>query len=348
MTLWAWLAGLGILSPRSTVPVVETPPAPTDAPTVPQPIDCLAGWEPGESEFQELADRLTFVRPLVPYPGWYFDVEFDNLDLAFRMRRKIWSYCQTRQIEIPVQITWHYGIKLILLLGNDQSRQLFIGGCTEPNEFAFLDRILRPGWVFIDAGANDGWYSLFAAQRLGEAGTVWAFEPSQREFDRLARNIELNKFQNIRPYRAALSNFEGVADLSIAGHEHAGVNTLGGFVHHGITLLRKERVEVHTLDQLGRVHGMQRVDVIKMDVEGEEGRLIQGARGILENLRPILLFELSSFQPADKNNEVLDLLRSLNYELYCFDPVTGRLAPIGLAPVGDNLVAAPREKPSLD
>ena len=315
-------------------------------PVIPQPeaIDPLKNWEPVENEFQALTDRLAFVRPLVPYPGWYFDIEWDNPDLAFRMRRKIWSHCQTRQIEVPVQFTWYDGIKLILPLGNDQSRQIFIGGCTEPNEFAFLDKILKPGSVFIDAGANDGLYSLFASRRAGDTGTVWAFEPSEREFGRLSEHIRINGFKNIRPSPMALSNFDGTGRLSIANHEHAGLNTLGEFIHPGITLIRKETVEVSTLDRFVQEHALQRVDAMKLDVEGEEGPLLEGARSVLENMRPVILFEFSSSQPAAKNDRVLNLLRSLEYEVYCFDPATGRPVRMEGAPVGNNLAALPQGK----
>ncbi len=305
------------------------------------PIDPLQNWEPEEADFQALADRLAFVRPLVPYPGWYFDIEWENQDLAFRMRRKIWSHCQTRQIEIPVQFTWYDGIRLVLPLGNDQSRQIFIGGCTEPNEFAFFDKILRPGDVFIDAGANDGLYSLFASTRVGEAGMVWAFEPSQREFERLSEHIRINGFKNICPLRMALSNFEGSAELSVADHEHAGLNTLRDFVHPGITQIRKETVDVRTLDRLVHEHDLRRVDAMKLDVEGEEGYVLEGARNILENMRPVILFEVSV---NARSEYVYSLLRGTGYDIYCFDKATGQPALQEGDAIGNNLIGVPREK----
>jgi hypothetical protein len=146
---------------------------------------------------------------------------------------------------------------------------------------------------------------------------------------------------NIRAFQAALSNFEGRAELAIAAHEHAGLNTLGEFIHPGVALLRKETVDVHTLDRLIRDEGLQRVDVMKLDVEGEEARLIEGARGVLETMRPIVLFELAVFEPGNKGDQLLGLLRALKYEIYCFDTATGCPAPMGSAPVGTNLVAAP-------
>jgi hypothetical protein len=118
---------------------------------------------------EEMFDRarsLAVVRPLVPYAGWTFGADFDNPDLAFRMRRQIWEYCNERKLEVPFVFDWYDGLRLNLYLGNDLSRQLFIAGCVEPNEFAFLAQILCPGMVFIDAGANDGLFTLFASRRV--------------------------------------------------------------------------------------------------------------------------------------------------------------------------------------
>ena len=56
------------------------------------------------------------------------------------------------------------------MLGNDNSLCLYVCGSFEPNEFAFLDKVLKPGMVFVDVGANDGYYTLFAAQRVGPCG----------------------------------------------------------------------------------------------------------------------------------------------------------------------------------
>lgn len=336
--------------PKPALEIVPPPPPPAVETTTsaeegqePAPTDPLANWDPSENEFQALSDRLAFVRPLVPYPGWHFDIEWDNPDLAFRMRRKIWSHCQARQIEVPVQFKWYDDIKLVLPLGNDQSRQIFIGGCTEPNEFAFLDKILKPGDVFIDAGANDGLYSLFASRRVGEAGMVWAFEPSRREFDRLTEHIRINALSNIRPFRMALSHFHGTAQLSIADHEHAGLNTLGDFIHPGITLIRKETVHASTLDRFVRENAIERLDAMKLDVEGEEGGLLEGARSVLEQMRPSILFEFTSTRPA-KNDFVLNLLHALKYAIYCFDPATGRPVRMDGPPVGNNLAALPEGK----
>lgn len=293
------------------------------------------------------AARLAWVRPVGPYPGWRFDVEWDNPDLTFRRRREIWLHFRDTRIDTPFLMRWHDGLKLMLYLSNDQSRQVFVGGTTEPNEFAFLDSVLRPGMVFIDAGANDGLYTLFAARRVGEQGRVWAFEPSAREFERLQRNIGLNSQGQVRAFPLALADFNGKAPLRIADAEHAGQNTLGDFVYHSVGLLRSETVDVTTLDEQAARRELPPINVIKLDVEGAEYRVLRGARGVLESSRPIVMLEYLEAALSGQGATgavVLDLFLSLGYKLYTYDDASGKPVPAGEGPFSGNIIAAPRER----
>jgi hypothetical protein len=94
-----------------------------------------------------------------------------------------------RRCEATIALPWHASTRLRLFLGHDVSSQVYIAGCFEPNEIVFLDRILKPGMTLVDAGANDGLYTVFAASRLGSEGTARAFEPSNRELVRLKHNV---------------------------------------------------------------------------------------------------------------------------------------------------------------
>ena len=315
----------------------------TDSPRFNSPPDNDAGIE-SEADVLAAVQKLAFVRPLGPYPGWNFGSDWDNPDLAFRIRRKIWEVFNARGLETPLLFHWYEGLRLNLYLGNDLSRQLFIAGCSEPNEFAFLNSILTTGMVFVDAGANDGLYTLFAARRVGATGLVWAFEPSGREFARLEENLKLNALENARPFRMALADRNGEEDLAVAGFEHEGQNTLGAFAHSGVALVRKERVSVHRLDDLVREANLPKIDVMKIDVEGAEYRVLVGAQEVLNRFRPILLFEAldAALQKQGTSVEqLLQLMRLLRYEIFGFDPASGRPAPIDFG-VG-NMIGVPAE-----
>jgi len=222
---------------------------------------------------------------------------------------------------------WYDGLKVFVYIGNDLSRCLFVNGCYEPNEFVLLSKTLHRGMVFIDAGANDGLYSLFASKRVGTQGKVLAIEPSSREFKRLVSNLRLNRLKNVHPLRVALSNMDGAATLRVAGFEHEGQNTLGDFAYEGVTCLGKEHVETIQLDKLIGRHGLDRVDYIKLDVEGAEHKVLLGARRILTTYCPHLILEVNDNSlrwQGSWASELLGLLKDLGYETYTFDNRTGK------------------------
>lgn len=301
-----------------------------------------------ESEVVEIARSLSIVRPLVPYPSWHFDADWCNPDLAFQMRRRVWQFFRDRNLEARLVLDWFEGLRLTVHLGNDLSRQIFVGGCIDPNEFAFLHKMLEPGITFLDAGANEGVYTVFAAQCVGHRGAVWAFEPSEREFKRLQQNVKLNRLKNVHPFPLALAEHEGQAELAVADAEHSGQNTLGKFAHDGVRVLRKEPVSVQVLDQVVEENGITRLDVMKLDVEGAEHRLLDGARRTLLRFRPVILFEASdtALRHQGSSREALcAALSAQDCNLYVFDDSTGLPAPAMSGQFSDNMIAVPLEKP---
>jgi FkbM family methyltransferase len=326
------------------------------AETVPQsgqtPMDAGFGQAGPEIEMGLLsaARALAYARPLTPYPGWNFGSGWDNADVKYRMRRFIWTYFQGQTRETPLQMNWHKGLTIQIHLGNDLSRALFIGGCIEPNELAFLDSVLKEGMVFVDGGANEGLYSLFASRCVGPSGRVFSFEPSQREFQRLECNIRLNGLGNVQAIRAALSDSPGETELHIASSPHSGHNTLGQFAHD-VPLLRTERVPAQTLDGFAAETALTRLDFLKLDVEGAERRVLEGSRRVLRDMRPMILFEASESALQGQASSLPDLLaflRSQDYRLYAFSGGTGTPIPAEDETCGsDNMIAVPMEKPGI-
>ena len=307
------------------------------------PIDVTILERYTEGEIVTLAEALATLRPLVPYPRWHFDCDWANPDLTFQLRQWLWQYFNTRQAEGAVVVGWHHGTRLRLYLGNDLSRQIYIAGSVDPNEFAFLDRFLQPGMTFLDVGANEGIYSVFAARRVGAEGTVWAFEPSRRELDRLRCNLELNGLK-VRVFPLALADSAGHADLRVAGYEHEGQNTLGAFAYTGVELARTEPVDLMRLDDVVEQNPLGRLDAIKVDVEGAELRLFRGATATLRRFRPVLLFEASdaALRLQGASCEALfDHLRSQQYDLYAFDRHSGLPAPATPGAHTENMIAVP-------
>ncbi len=291
-----------------------------------------------------VAGSVAWLRPLGPYPGWSFAGAERNPDPPTQLRHLLWQACAERRLEKPLVFPWYGGLRLNLYLGNDMSRPTFIGGCIEPNEFAFLEAILQPGMVMIDVGANDGFFTLFAAWKVGPAGRVYAFEPSQREFARLQANLRLNGLANVEAVPKALAAAAGTAQLRLAEYGHEGQNTLGDFAHD-VRAAGFQTVELASLDVQAAAAGLTRLDVIKLDAEGAEHKVLSGARATLARFKPLILLELLDGALRHQGSSaaaVLDLLRELGYLVYEFAPATGRPVACTQIPRSDNIIATPR------
>src|SRR5262245_20929132 len=227
-------------------------------------------------------------------PGWRFAEEYYDQRRWLACRRgALWEAAARHRLCVPLTLPWYNGTVVDVTLGNDNSLCLYVCGSFEPNEFAFLDKVLHPGMTFVDVGANDGYYTLFAARRVGSTGRVVAVEPSSRERVNLKHNITRNRLGNVAVVPAALGSACGVADLHLAQGKHSGHNTLGKFAHDGVLADRLQRVDVETLDKVVTALGLPLIDFVKIDVEGAEASVIHGAHHVLCTMRPIILLEIN-------------------------------------------------------
>lgn len=137
------------------------------------------------------------------------------------------------------------------------------------NEIAFLRRSLRPGDVFLDLGANIGFYSLIASGLVGPAGRVIAVEADPYNFDKLQRNIELNAADNITAVNVGLSDRQETLRLSVSTSGNRGGNT---FLTPGDTGVD---VPCVPLDLLMLDQRVQRIAGAKIDIEGFEYRVLR-------------------------------------------------------------------------
>ena len=287
---------------------------------------------------------MSRTRPLGRFAAWRFAIEEEAPTPLVRLRRMLWDHFKERGIDRPIRIKWYGDLLLEMVLGNDQSRCLYVGGSFEPNEFAFLDKVLRPGMVVVDAGANEGFYSVFMARRVGAQGRVIAVEPSPRERARLVRNIEINGFRNVEVRSTGLGAGPGQAVLHIANAEHNGQNTLGSFVYEGVSEETRLQIALESIDAISQQMGDDRIDVIKMDVEGSELRVLEGATRVLERDQPLILFEVLDkalrAQGASAEQLIAFLYRR-GFVVLQFG-TDGALYPLSrLAEASSNLVAAP-------
>lgn len=285
-----------------------------------------------------------------PRPGAGFAEEYyDQRQWLACRRGALWEAARDNNVDVLLSVPWLADTTVDVTLGNDNSLCLYVCGSFEPNEFNFLDRLLKPGMVVLDVGANDGYYTLFAARRVGPTGRVVSVEPSLRELGHLARNLARNGIDNVTVIPAALGAVGGHADLQLAHGVHAGHNTLGRFAHDDVVPARVERVPLETLDAVVTRVGLLRVDVVKIDVEGGEANVLAGARTTLTKMRPVMMMEVSEGALQAQGSSaaaLLETLRSeLGYEVMTFSLTTGLIKQwVEGEPLSENIVAVPRDQ----
>ena len=150
-------------------------------------------------------------------------------------------------------------------------------------------RLLAPGDVFVDGGANVGLFTLVAADRVGAKGKVIAFEPGRVVRLRLIENVALNRLVQVEVIPAALSSKPGEAAFRVFDIVGAGLNHLAPLDGESGGL---ETVALTTLDAALIPHDRARLALIKLDLEGAEHEALLGAAAILRERRPDLLLEV--------------------------------------------------------
>lgn len=156
-------------------------------------------------------------------------------------------------------------------------------GSYEPHLTAVFERYCRPGMTVVDVGANLGYFSLLASKLVGPTGRVLALEPNSENCRLLLSSVRLNGVANVDLLPVAADEGPGWAYYST----HVGSN--GGLVDDDDLLSRFGTVvATFRLDDLLD----RKVDFLKMDVEGAEGRVVRGATRIIEKDRPIVTTEL--------------------------------------------------------
>ncbi|MBI5675207.1 MAG: FkbM family methyltransferase [Nitrospirae bacterium] len=208
--------------------------------------------------------------------------------------------------------------------------------CVEP-ELKFLDRLLSPGDVFIDCGANIGVFTIKAATLVGQNGLVIAIEPGLESISRLQKNIALNGFSNVRVIEKVLSDEEGIFRLYHTGGGPVAYSLVG---NEGAEF---EDVQAIPLDKLIKELRLDRFDCLKIDVEGAEPLVISGAVNSISRYRPKIIFEINSAgtrRSGRKPTAAWDILREIGYDFYLFKQ--GQLSRIVDFPTAScNIVAMP-------
>jgi FkbM family methyltransferase len=230
-----------------------------------------------------------------------------------RLAEKVLRHSGTRELQChPLK-----GLD-IHLQRSQRIERLMWAGAYEREVVAFLKKQIQPNMTVLDVGANIGYISAIAAHLVGPDGLVHAFEPDPKCYARLELN--LRPFPRAHAHQLAISNGCETLPLHLSSNpEEDGWGTL---LTDPSTDRQTIEVQVITLDDFCSRFGVSQTHLLKIDIEGNELRALQGARRIIERDHPTIVTEINPVclgwggaKPAD----VIEFLKSFGYSIQRLD-----------------------------
>lgn len=172
--------------------------------------------------------------------------------------------------------------------------------------------VVRPGDTVVDAGANWGVHALYLARLVGQSGHVHAFEPHPQVVEELRWHVERNGLSQVSIHACGLLDRAG--EIPFVLGENSKTSHVTGTHDHGAG--RQIIVPCLTLDEVMEKQSLSSLRLMKVDVEGAEGRLLKGAEKTIRRFRPHLVVELHN---PEQDMEVARLLSAWNYRIQRVD-----------------------------
>ncbi len=276
-----------------------------------------------------------FTRQLYIIPGGYFVVKL--ISSLFKKPK----VSTTKIIETP------YKFKIKLDISKYLGNKIYWRGAHDWNTIFAAKKIICPTYNILDIGANTGEYTMFFASIINERSKVWAFEPVKTVFDTFKENIQLNShlYHKIIPIQKAIGKQrDRIPIFDENENENEGLYSIyPANFHHS---KKVQDIEIDTLDNFVNQNNIQSLNFIKIDVEGNELFVLQGAHNTIKEMRPILMIEISekNFRAAGySSQDILQHLNQIHYDVYLIK-TRGRLKKIHSAdnlPVFCNIIAFP-------
>lgn len=215
------------------------------------------------------------------------NIAFKKNPLSVIIKILIWEIF--RKFGVKRSYIFDDNIKIYLYPNDGVARLTFYFNYHEPEIFKFLEKFInkikekQDELIYLDIGANIGLYSLFVAKRVQKRGKVIAFEPHPNTFDKLTENIRLNNFNNIIAINKALGNEKNFVYINQCE------DSAKTFVSNLKTDQSEMKVEMVNLDYFLKENQIDKIDYVKIDVEGFEFYVLQGMKELLKNSPPLII-----------------------------------------------------------
>jgi len=233
---------------------------------------------------------------------------------SVRVREMVWNrlvgpHLWWRDFDFTARTS--FGMKIVGNTSDPIQKFICYFGVWEPNLTAWIAERLRPGDVFVDVGANIGYFSLLASKLVGEKGRVVAIEASPEVFGLLRRNLELNATRNVRAVNVAISDREGCVQLYSAPGHDSGRTTAAQSWAEEQHFTASSKVRAFPLPAVLHEEEIRAARVIKIDVEGYEWQVVSGMAEMLKACRPDveIMVEVTPLVLRAQGKSCEDLLR---------------------------------------
>lgn len=219
------------------------------------------------------------------------------------------------QVDREILVETSHGFNIYCDREDYIGRTIIDTGEWEPLVSRSIVACLREGDLAIDVGANIGYDSLLMSSAVGELGQVLAFEPNMDNLFRLLRNINEMRRTNICVQSIALSEDRGWGAISLDGeYGHANLRNDGGSK-------RTQKILTLNLDRLLKLETGQRIQLVKMDVEGFEHKVLLGMVSWLPHIENVICEIQPHFleRCGSSAQALFDLMRAYGFRAYCTD-----------------------------
>ncbi len=195
-------------------------------------------------------------------------------------------------------------------------RHIYVTGEYEAATTRIFRERLNAGKTVLDIGANAGYFSCLSAALVGPTGRVVSFEPVPRLNAKLKENLALNGFDLTNVHAVALSNENSSARFHVGPLNHSGVSSLRSIDDES------ESIDVQVVRGDDYLREIDRIDFIKIDVEGAECHVLEGMQDLLSRFRPDLVIEITPAYLAGMQRTADDIeaiLAPLGYRFYAIE-----------------------------
>jgi FkbM family methyltransferase len=253
---------------------------------------------------------------------WYY-LPFKEVPAFHHLKMLVYHYLIRRVMKLNYQkvvIKKINGITYELDLSESIEASLYYSGVYELETLKCLQQYINKNMTVFEVGANIGSHSFEIAKLLQEgSGKLYCFEPTDYAFAKLMRNHQLNNFTNITFEKLAFSDSESSEVITPTTSLDTMAFAASWDIKDGSSKNATEQnILFTTLDKYVHKTGIQQLDVLKIDVDGYEFKIIKGGYETISRLHPVIIIELSEcllHYVGDRLEDLLSILYSLGYTI---------------------------------